>query len=222
MAISVLKQSTATTLLIGPIVDSADASAETGQTIAQADVLVWKEGGTTLGAKNEATSCTHRSNGLYTCPVDATDTNTLGVLTVNVAKSGTLVWRGDYLVVPAVQYNSLIAGSDYLQVDAYQIAGVTAAATAQAAVAGVCQTGAVYNDGGTYAPTNSGALVFYSDTITEATADHYNGRVVIFTSGALQYQALAITDYEKVASYGKFTCSVATETPANGVTFVVV
>ena len=222
MAIAYLKQSTASTLLIGPIVDSVAATAETGETIAQANVLVWKEGGTTLGAKNDATSCTHRSNGLYTCPVDATDTNTLGVLTVNVAMAGTMVWRGDYCVVPANVYNSLVAGSDYLQSDAYQIAGVTAAATAQAAVAGVCQTGAVYSDGSTYAPTNSGALVFYSDTITEATADHYNGRVVIFTSGALQYQALAITDYEKVASYGKFTCSVATEVPANAHTFVIV
>ena len=221
MAISVLKQSTASTLLIGPIVDSSDASAETGQTIAQGDVLLWKEGGTTLAAKNEATSCTHRSNGLYRCPVDTTDTNTLGVLTVNVAKSGTLVWRGDYLVVPAQTYNSLIAGSDKLQVDAVEINSNATAAAKQEAAAKAIQYGTVYNDSGTYASTNSGALVFYSDDITEATADHFNGRTVNFTSGDLSGQSVSITDYEKVASYGKFTCSVATEIAADNVTFTI-
>lgn len=103
-----LRQSTATTIVIGPIVDSVDASAETGQTIAQADVLLWKEGGTTLAQKNDTSSCTHRSNGLYTCPLNTTDTNTLGQLIVNVAKSGTLVFRDDYLVVPANVYQSLV------------------------------------------------------------------------------------------------------------------
>lgn len=222
MAIAYLKQSTASTLLIGPIVDSVAATAETGETIAQANVLLWKEGGTTLGAKNEATSCTHRSNGLYTCPVDATDTNTLGVLTVNVAMAGTMVWRGDYCVVPANVYNSIVAGSDYLQSDAYQIAGSTAAATQQAAVANLTVTGAVYaTTGGSYDSTNSGALIFYSTTPNDATADTFNGRVVYFKTGNLAKQALAITDYEKVATYGKFTCSVATGIAADGDTFEV-
>jgi hypothetical protein len=116
----ILKQSTATTIVVGPIVDSADASAETGQTIAQADVLLWKEGGTTLAQKNDATSCTHRSNGLYTCPLNTTDTGTLGQLIVNVAKSGTLVFRDDYTVVPANVYDSL-AGADTLWVDVQEI-----------------------------------------------------------------------------------------------------
>jgi hypothetical protein len=98
---------------------------------------------------------------------------------------------------------------------------VAAAAATQALVATACVTGKVFNDSGTYVPTNSGALVFYSDTVTEATADHFNGKVVGFTSGAMAGQSVQITDYEKVASYGKFTCTVATELPANGVTFTV-
>jgi hypothetical protein len=106
-----LKQSTATTIVVGPIVDSVDASAETAQTIAQADVLLWKEGGTTLAQKNDTSSATHRSNGLYTVPLNTTDTNTLGQLIVNVAKSGTLVFRDDYMVVPANVYDSLVLGS---------------------------------------------------------------------------------------------------------------
>ena len=86
-------------------------------------------------------------------------------------------------------------------------------------LANACPAYAVETDGGS--PTNSGNLIFWS-TCTEATADHMNGRVVIFTSGALQYQALAISDYALDGGYGKFTCSVATETPADGNTFVIV
>jgi len=64
--------------------------------------------------------------------------------------------------------------------------------------------------------------IFYSDDITEATADHYNGRIVIFTSGDLTGQATDITDYELVAGEGKFTVTALTELPADNVTFVIV
>jgi len=64
--------------------------------------------------------------------------------------------------------------------------------------------------------------VFYSDDITEATADHYNGRIVIFTSGDVQYQASDITDYELSGGEGKFTVTALTEAPADNVTFVIV
>jgi len=116
-----LRQSTATTLLLGPFVDETDGqTAETGLTISQADVLLWKEGGTTLAQKNEATTCTHRSNGLYTCPLNTTDTNTLGILTVSVDESGALPVRHDYQVVPANVYDALVLGTDVLQVDVSQ------------------------------------------------------------------------------------------------------
>ena len=219
-----LKQSTAHTFELGPFLDSSDgATAEAALTIAATDVYVSKAGAA-LAAKNDATALTGTGDalGYYPCPLNTTDTGTLGGLRVHCHVSGALpVWQ-DFLVVPANVWNSLVAGSDYLQADTYQIAGVTAAATNQAAVAQICLPGTVFDDAGTYAATNSGALVFFSDDITEATADHYNGRVVIFTSGVLLGQALAITDYEKVASYGKLTCSVATEVPANNDTFYIV
>ena len=77
---------------------------------------------------------------------------------------------------------------------------------------------------GTVSHDNTAATttVFYSDDITEATADHFNGRIVIFTSGALQYQATDITDYELVAGEGKFTVTALTEAPADNITFVIV
>jgi len=63
---------------------------------------------------------------------------------------------------------------------------------------------------------------FESDDITEATADHYNGRVVIFTSGALLGQATTIEDYSLVSGRGRFVVTALTEAPANDVTFVII
>jgi hypothetical protein len=91
----VFKADTAKTIPIGPFLDSTDGiTAETALTISQADVLLWKEGGTTFAQKTEATACTHRSNGFYTCPFDTTDTNTEGTLTISVAETGAVpVWH---------------------------------------------------------------------------------------------------------------------------------
>ena len=70
--------------------------------------------------------------------------------------------------------------------------------------------------------TNASRTIFYSSDITTAAADHYNGRIVIFTSGALQNQATDITDYALVSSEGQFTVTELTGEPADNVTFVIV
>jgi len=123
-----LKQSTAVTLLIGPFVDSTDGDTdETGLTIAQADVRLSKNGGN-MAQKNEATSCTHDELGYYTCPLDATDTNTLGALKVVVHESGALHVREDCMVLTANQWDSKYS-TDLLQTNLTQIGGVTQSAT---------------------------------------------------------------------------------------------
>ncbi len=71
----------------------------------------------------------------------------------------------------------------------------------------------------THTPTTT---IFQSDTITEATADHYIGRIVIFTTGDLIYQATDITDYVAVGGIGQFTVTALTEAPANNDEFVIV
>lgn len=63
---------------------------------------------------------------------------------------------------------------------------------------------------------------FEAADITEATADHFNGRIIIFTSGALQYQACSISDYALSGGKGHFTVSTLTEAPSNGDTFIIV
>jgi len=75
---------------------------------------------------------------------------------------------------------------------------------------------------GTVAATAGSTTEIYSDDITEATADHYNGRIIIFTSGDMKNQATDITDYALVGGEGYFTVTATTETAAENVTFVIV
>ena len=69
--------------------------------------------------------------------------------------------------------------------------------------------------------TNATTTVIYSSDIVEATADHFNGRLFVPTSGALVGQYTDITDYELSAGEGKFTVTALTEAPADNVTFVI-
>jgi hypothetical protein len=208
-----LKQSTATTLLLGPFLDPADGvTTMTALTIAQADVQLWKEGGTTLAQKNEATSATHRSLGMYTCPVNTTDTNTLGLLSVNVHESGALPIRQDYTVVPANVFDSLVLGSDLLQIDVEQLDGSAPSAALMSVAQLLQQTDTVTNAG--FSPTTT---EFEVSTIATATADHWIGRRAYFTSGTLQYQGARVTDYALSGGRGHFTVETLTSAPANGV-----
>ena len=57
-------------------------------------------------------------------------------------------------------------------------------------------------------------------TLTEATDDHYNGRVIIWTSGVLSAQATNITDYDGATKM--LTYTAVTEAPAADDEFVIV
>lgn len=107
--------------------DTDGATAETGLTISQADVQLSKNGAA-FAQKNDSNSATHDANGWYRCALDTTDTNTLGRLIVAVSESGALpVWR-EFTVLPANVFDSLIGGSDSLQVDAVEVSGDATAA----------------------------------------------------------------------------------------------
>ena len=118
---NILKQSTAATIKLGPFIDDTDGkTAETGLTIAQADIRLSKNGGG-FAQKNSTTSATHDENGYYDIPLNATDTGTLGRLRVAVRKSGALpVWQ-DFLVVTANVYDTLCS-TDSLDVNVTALA----------------------------------------------------------------------------------------------------
>jgi len=129
-----LKQSTATTIKVGPFKDSTDGDTdETGLTILQADVRLSKAGGN-MAQKSESTTLAHDELGVYDCLLDTTDTGTAGRLEVDAHPTGALAISDTYSVLPANVYDSFFS-TDLLQVDLTQIAGAAVStSTAQLGV----------------------------------------------------------------------------------------
>ena len=59
------------------------------------------------------------------------------------------------------------------------------------------------------------------NTTEEATADHYNGRLILFTTGILLGQMTDITDYVLANSKEKFTYTALTEAPGDNDRYVI-
>lgn len=145
-----LKQSTAVTVVIGRFVDATDGiTPETALTISQADVRLSKNWGS-WAQKNDASSCTHQESGFYSCPLNTTDTNTLGPLLLAVNESGAAPVEIAFMVLPAAVYDAFYAGSGTgIRADVQAMAaGVIAAATlaAGAITAAAVATGAIDAD----------------------------------------------------------------------------
>lgn len=292
-----LKQSTTVNLKVGPFLNDTDGvTPETGLTPA----AELSKNGAAFAARNSATAVSHDAEGWYAIELNATDTNTLGCLQLKSVEAGALpVWQ-DFMVVPANVYDSLIGGSDKLQIDAVEWRGtqpnnlisgrvdsnsilatdaVNAAAVAADAVLEV-QSGLATSaelatlesnlsgdiagvqtdvdnvqtrlpsalvsgrmDSNMSAINNSSAaavlLALSAGTIvagtavsgtlsttqmttdlTEATNDHYNGRLIAWTSGALLGQYSNITDYDGTTKILTFTG--ITEAPLAGATFLII
>jgi len=106
---------------------------------------------------------------------------------------------------------ALVSGK--MDSDATAISGDTTAADNLEASTETIVTGAAI--AGTLSTTQM------STDLTEATDDHYNGRILIWRTGALAGQATDITDYDGGA--GKvLTFTAVTEAPSEGDTFVIV
>ena len=124
----IIKQSTAVDIPMGPFLDEDDGkTAEVGLAIAQADIRLSKNGGA-FAQTNNAAGAAHDENGWYIVPLNATDTNTLGQLTVAIHEGGALpVWEV-FLIVTANIYNSFCS-TDILQADLIQMGGVAQSGT---------------------------------------------------------------------------------------------
>lgn len=107
-----LQANTAVDLMVGPFVDDTDGkTAETGLTITQAEVRLSKNGGN-MAQKTEATALSHDELGNYVCKLDATDTNTEGILTLMIHESGALPIKMDYMVLAQAAYISHVTAKD--------------------------------------------------------------------------------------------------------------
>lgn len=128
----ILKQSTAVDILIGPFVDEDDGKTlEESLTISQGDVMLSKNG-QALAQKNDNTACAFDDFGCYNCELDATDTDTVGILTVVVFEDGALPFRRDYQVVEGAVYDILYADA---ATGAVPVASIAAGAITAAAIA---------------------------------------------------------------------------------------
>lgn len=112
-----LRQSTAgQEVPLGYFLDSGDGdTAETGLSIANTDIKLWKWGATGLTNKNSG-GATHISGGIYYCVLNATDTNTLGPMVIFVHVAGALTVRLECAVLTANVWNSKYS-TDKLEVD---------------------------------------------------------------------------------------------------------
>ena len=150
------------------------------------------------------------------------------VLNANCA-GGTIAIRGNFTVTDnaggAVTLSDnarydvdQVQAADVLQINSNTLAASNLAISAQQMLVGTV-------DDTAFAPTTS---ELEASDITEATADHFNGRVIIFTSGNLLRQLCEITDYSLVGGRGHFTVAsqtgsgVLTEAPATTDTFIIV
>jgi hypothetical protein len=127
-----LRQSTASQEVpIGPFLDDTDGkTAETGLTIANTDIKLWKTGATSEASKNSG-GATHMASGRYYAVLDATDSDTLGPLEINVHVSGALPCKLRCIVLPPLYYDALVLGVDFLPVDIWRMKWAITGATVQ-------------------------------------------------------------------------------------------
>lgn len=103
-----LRQSTASQEIMLPeMLDSTDGNTqETGLTIANTDIKLWKTGATTLADKNSG-GATHIANGRYYAVLDATDTNTIGPMVIYCHPTGALATQVECCVLDEAVYDVL-------------------------------------------------------------------------------------------------------------------
>lgn len=101
-----LRGNTAATIVLGPFLDSTNGNDnETALTISQADIRLSKNGGA-FAQKNDANAATHGELGMYMCALNATDTNTYGILRIVVHEAGALAVDASYIVLAEPVYDS--------------------------------------------------------------------------------------------------------------------
>ncbi len=227
-----LKYNTASqTIIIGPFLDSTDGvTAETGLTIANTDIKLIKHGGTSTTNKNSG-GATHIANGYYYATLNASDTDTVGRLNIYCTMSGACpVWH-EFVVLPAVVFDSLYAGTDTLQVDVTQISGSNVStSTAQLGVNLVNIAGSAVSTSSAQLGVNvvnadgtawgSGAITansIASNAITDAKINTGAITAAKFASGALDAAALA-TDAANEIGTAVWATATRTLTAATNIT----
>jgi len=119
-----IRQGTATTLWVGPVVSTSGITSSTAYT------LVWK-----IAKNNGAFAATTGVNtgsttlkGFYKCPLTATNVGTLGELVVGTQSTAYYLYVWDRHRVVTANYYDTRYGTDEFQVDVVQVIGSTSGA----------------------------------------------------------------------------------------------
>ncbi len=123
----------------------------------------------------------------------------------DIVSGGAITTSGGAVSTVTDVTNRVTANSDQIAGDA------TAATNLSKSALGVVST--TVNDA---SPTATSFVT----ALTETTNDHYKGRIIVFTSGAMSGQATDITAYDGTTK--AVTVTALTEAPPNGAPFVIV
>lgn len=165
-----LKQSTAKVVSFGPFLDKADGVTEETGLVSALDhattgIKLSKNGGALTIRHATVTATTYDAYGMYRVTLDTTDTNTLGTLRMAFNEAATClpVWQ-DFMILPANVYDSLVSGSDLIDVSMTQILGTAVSTPATAGILDV-NVKNIDND----AASASGTVTFPNATLASTT-----------------------------------------------------
>jgi hypothetical protein len=181
-----LRQSTAVDVAIGPFVDDDGITPATGLSITQAECRLKKNNGAWAQC-SDVTTATHEEEGWYEKELDATDTNTCGILVLAVYISGNLPYWKEYAVVEEAVYDMLFAASavGYIANAPVNVAQWLGSAAATPTVAGVPEVDVTHWLGTAAAtPTVAG--------VPEVDVTHFGGSAGTFASGRPETNVNAI------------------------------
>jgi len=188
-----IKQSTAVVISFGPFLDKTDGvTLETGL-VSSLDngttgIKLSKNGGALTIRHATVTATTYDAFGMYRVTLDTTDTATLGTLRMAFEEAATClpVWQ-DFMVLPANVYDSLVVGSDLLDISMTQILGTAVSTPATAGILDV-NVKNIDND----AASASGTVTFPNATLASTTNITAAAGVAVSSIGANVITASAI------------------------------
>jgi hypothetical protein len=197
-------------ITLGVFIDDTNQAPETGLTIANTDILLAKTGATTLASKNSG-GATHISDAIYSAVLDATDTDTLGPMTIYVHPSGVWPVKIETVVYPADVYDALILGTDNIATDitatgvasilnellaGYNIAGSLGKQVREITTS-ILGSGTSPDTGGT---ANTAVRIEF-DSSASSTDGTYDPAQVLITGGTGQGQTRQVYEYDGTNKY---------------------
>lgn len=182
------------TTLFFPLIDfGADDFESTPVTFATGDTQISIDGG---AFGNTGSNPAHEGNGIYSLAITAAEVQGTTMAVTIIDQTATKAWS-DQCVLISTLLGAWAEGGQGIIIGEVDTATFTATTTIL--------------EGFRLSP----------NTTEEGTADHYNGRLITFTSGVLLGQQTDITDYVAANSKEKFTYSTLTDAPGDGDRYVV-